>query len=255
MKKALLTLTALLLVATGQIVAQDIITLKDGTDIKAKILEITPTELKYKKYNNLEGPTITILKTQVLLVRYENGENEVFNDTPKNSESNLANNNLTIRDYYMKYSEYKDFYNESEYIRQIGDPYNPSGCGWASFFIPGLGQGIADEWGRAAWICIVNVGLGAVSGTSAYYYYYTGSDGGQTYLLLSVLSSFGKLVFDIWSIVDAVKVAKIKNMHTQDLRSRQTSSLNVSMTPYLGFASYGNNNKLPVSGLSLNLSF
>ena len=242
-------MTALLLVATGQIMAQDLITLKDGTDIKAKILEVTPTELKYKKYNNQEGPTITILKTQVLIVRYENGENEVFNDTPKSSDNNVVYNNPNIHD-YMKYSEYKDFYDKSKYKRQIGDPYNPSGCGWASFFIPGLGQGIADEWGRAAWICIVNVGLGAVSTRSALNFYYNGDELG-----LFVLSSMARLVFDIWSIADAVKVAKIKNMHTQDLRSRQNSSLNVSMTPYLGFAPNRSYSQLPITGLSLNLSF
>lgn len=244
-------MTALLLVATGQIMAQDLITLKDGTDIKAKILEVTPTELKYKKYNNQEGPTITILKTQVLIVRYENGENEVFNDTPKSSDNNVVYNNPNIHD-YMKYSEYKDFYDKSKYKRQIGDPYNPSGCGRASFFIPGLGQGIADEWGRAAWICIVNVGLSAASTNYAVYYfsYYDDID-----LVLFLTASLGKLVFDIWSIADAVKVAKIKNMHTQDLRSRQTSSLNVSITPYLGFAPNRDYNQTLMTGLSLNLSF
>ncbi|MBR1834106.1 MAG: hypothetical protein IJ785_01150 [Bacteroidales bacterium] len=251
MKKALFAMVALLLTATGQIVAQDIITLKDGTDIKAKILEITPTELKYKKYNNLEGPTITILKSQVLIVRYENGENEVFNDSQKNTNNNDIHNSSYIHD-YMKYSEYKNLYDKNKYIRQIGDPYSPSGCGWASFFIPGLGQAIADEWGRAAWIFIVNVGLGAVSVRAAYNYAYYGDN---TSTLLLVASSFGRLVFDIWSIVDAVNVAKIKNMHSQELRARQTSSLNISMTPYLGFASCKDNSKQPVTGLSFNLSF
>lgn len=251
MKKALLTMTAILLVATGQIMAQDLITLKDGTDIKAKILEVTPTELKYKKYNNQEGPTITILKTQVLIVRYENGENEVFNDTPKSSDNNVVYNNPNIHD-YMKYSEYKDFYDKSKYKRQIGDPYNPSGCGWASFFIPGLGQGIADEWGRAAWICIVNVGLSTVS---SYYTFVGIYDAEDIPLVVGLTASLGKLVFDIWNITDAVKVAKIKNMHSQELRARQTSSLNVSMTPYLGFAPNRDFSKKPMTGLSLNLSF
>jgi len=242
-------MTAILLVATGQIMAQDLITLKDGTDIKAKILEITPTELKYKKYNNQEGPTITILKSQVLIVRYENGENEVFNNTPRNTDNSVANNNFYLHD-NMKYSEYKNLYDVTNYTRQIGDPYNPSGCGWASFFIPGLGQGIADEWGRAAWICIVNVGLGVVSTRATYNYIYYEDEVG-----LFLISSFGRLVFDIWSIIDAAKVAKIKNMHIRDLRSRQTSSLNVSMTPYLGFAPNKSYSQLPITGLSLNLSF
>ncbi len=58
--------------------AQDIITTKDGTDIQVKILEITPYEVKYKKYDNLNGPIFSMLKSQILIVRYENGGNEIF---------------------------------------------------------------------------------------------------------------------------------------------------------------------------------
>ena len=40
--------------------AQDIITKKDGTKLITKILEVSPTEVKYKKYSNQDGPTFIL---------------------------------------------------------------------------------------------------------------------------------------------------------------------------------------------------
>lgn len=74
----LLILTTLCCIPFVQ--AQDIITTKDGKDIQSKILEVNPNEVKYKKYNNLDGPTFTLSKSEILIVRYENGENEVFQE-------------------------------------------------------------------------------------------------------------------------------------------------------------------------------
>jgi hypothetical protein len=40
--------------------AKDVIVLNSSDSIKAKILEVTPTEVKYKKLNYLDGPTFVI---------------------------------------------------------------------------------------------------------------------------------------------------------------------------------------------------
>ena len=58
--------------------AQDTLVLNDGTLIKSKVIEITESSLKYKKYSNLNGPIYTIDKNQVLSIHYENGEQESF---------------------------------------------------------------------------------------------------------------------------------------------------------------------------------
>lgn len=60
--------------------SQDIITTKKGEDILSKVVEINLTELKYKKFDNLNGPLISILKTDVLMIRYENGTKDIFKD-------------------------------------------------------------------------------------------------------------------------------------------------------------------------------
>ena len=79
--------------------AQDVIVKNDGTTITSKVLEITGTEIKYKKYSNLKGPTYTINKTDVNYINYENGERENFGKTsiitqnreePYNTQNNFA---------------------------------------------------------------------------------------------------------------------------------------------------------------------
>jgi hypothetical protein len=72
--------------------AQDIITKKDGTDVQAKILEVTPQEIKFKKFDNQEGPIFTLLTSEILMVKYENGTRDVFDQ--KNS------NALAVAEYY-----------------------------------------------------------------------------------------------------------------------------------------------------------
>ena len=56
--------------------AQDIITKKNGEKIIGKVLEISLTELKYKNFNNLEGPVNSILKSEVIFIKYENGNSQ-----------------------------------------------------------------------------------------------------------------------------------------------------------------------------------
>ncbi len=82
MKRIILSVTASIFAITFCF-SQDIITKKNGDDIKAKVLEVTTTEVKYKKFDNLDGPSFTILKSDVLLIRYENGTKDVFNDDKK----------------------------------------------------------------------------------------------------------------------------------------------------------------------------
>ncbi|MDR1341738.1 MAG: hypothetical protein LBK18_00615 [Prevotellaceae bacterium] len=62
--------------------AQDIITLKNGDEIKAKVQEIGISEVKYKKYDNLTGPVYTLLKAEIFMIKYENGKKDVFKDEP-----------------------------------------------------------------------------------------------------------------------------------------------------------------------------
>src|SRR5688572_10787907 len=76
MKKLLLLLTFSTCLLTGW--SQDIITKLNGDEIQAKILEITDTEVKYKKFSYLDGPTYTLKKTEIFMVKYPNGDKDLF---------------------------------------------------------------------------------------------------------------------------------------------------------------------------------
>lgn len=98
MKKIITCFFATLFVANS-LFSQDILTKKTGDDIKAKVLEVTTTEVKYKKFDNLNGPVFSILKSELLLIRYENGSKDVFNDSKKVEEKIVSG---------------KDFYQEGQ---------------------------------------------------------------------------------------------------------------------------------------------
>lgn len=72
--------------------AQDIIILRDGNMIEAKVMEIHPTEVRYKRIDNLNGPMIIILKSSVLSIKYENGILDIINpSSPAGHETGQAN--------------------------------------------------------------------------------------------------------------------------------------------------------------------
>ena len=62
--------------------ALDMIVLRDGNIIDAKVMEIHPTEIRYKRSDNLDGPMIIIPKDSVLSIKYENGVLDVINASP-----------------------------------------------------------------------------------------------------------------------------------------------------------------------------
>ena len=74
MKKLLLILLCLPMIGFGQ----DNIILFDGEEIVAKIIEININDIKYKKISNLDGPLYTLDKNEVFMIKYANGEKEVF---------------------------------------------------------------------------------------------------------------------------------------------------------------------------------
>lgn len=163
----------------------------------------------------------------------------------------------------MKYSEYKNLYDTAFYLPEAGDLYSPAWAGILSFLVPGLGQGLDDEWGRAALFYLGNMTCVTVAMSQAGRDFYITSDpdkiydtyknpGNQWILLGALVCAAG---IDIWSIIDAVKVAKVKNMYYQDLRDRQ-KSVSVSLSPFLIDATADTqNNTQMAAGLSLRLLF
>ncbi|MDB5234034.1 MAG: hypothetical protein JWR44_1027 [Hymenobacter sp.] len=71
-------LLAVLVLLTGAAQAQDLLTKRTGEELPVKVVEITPTEVKYRRTDNPDGPLISMLSADVFMIRYANGTKEVF---------------------------------------------------------------------------------------------------------------------------------------------------------------------------------
>jgi len=82
--------------------SQDQLFKKDNSKLNVKILEISTTEIKYKLFNYIDGPTISLLKSEVALIIYQNGVHEVIATEVVQNNTNLTqtNNIVTTPDQY-----------------------------------------------------------------------------------------------------------------------------------------------------------
>lgn len=80
----------------------DIIMLKNGDEIEAKVTEIGSYEIKYKLCDNLEGPVYTKPKNEIFKIKYANGTStlisEIQTEQPTVSVFNEPNTNTGPRD-------------------------------------------------------------------------------------------------------------------------------------------------------------
>ena len=130
-----------------------------------------------------------------------------------------------------QYKINKTKYNFMDYTHQVGDPYNPSVAGVCSFFVPGLGQMVSGEFLRGIAYLGGAIGCGILAGTGAGQsttdLFLEGGDGtsGSGLFLIGVA---GLIVIDIWSIVDAVRVAKVNNLAWRD---KSKTGYNLQLNP------------------------
>jgi len=73
--------------------AQDIIITKDSKKIKAKVVRIDVDNVRYKDFDNQNGASLTILKTNVASILYENGEVETFDNEQNPTVSTIVADN------------------------------------------------------------------------------------------------------------------------------------------------------------------
>lgn len=58
--------------------AQDVIVKRNGDELQCKITEVNKTEVKYKRWSNQEGPTFSEKKSEIFMIKYENGEKDMI---------------------------------------------------------------------------------------------------------------------------------------------------------------------------------
>lgn len=244
--------------------AQDIITTKKGEDIKAKVVEVGMDEVRYIKADNPDGPVYVIRRSDLLIIRYNNGDKDIFyNDNPAAEEAEPEAETFSVFYKEKRYRELRGQYRPRDYYRRPDDPYSPSSAGVASALIPGLGQCITGEFGRGAAFFVGNImlGMAATANTAAlsegYYYDGQGIKHYETYYndTAAVCLGLAYVGLYVWNIVDAVRIAKVKNLYHQDMNRRQ-ASLRINVEPYLNFSPATQlATAQPVGGLSFKIDF
>jgi len=86
----------LFICSSNNIKAQDTLSMRSGENILVKVIEVSnvrlkqkntfkgyievgTAEVKYKKFDNLNGPVFSMLKSDLLMIKYQNGTSDDFN--------------------------------------------------------------------------------------------------------------------------------------------------------------------------------
>lgn len=120
-----IVLMIICLAGNATMFAQDIIIRKNGDEIEAIVREIGIEEVRYKKFENQNGPIYRLKKSEISMIRYEDGSRDVFNkaSTPvedrtqaKVNQRNDYQRNNIYSDYQTSASRYRitEEYDEEE---------------------------------------------------------------------------------------------------------------------------------------------
>jgi hypothetical protein len=142
-----------------------------------------------------------------------------------------------------QYKINKHKYDFHTYKYQAGDKYSLSVAGVTSYFIPGLGQTISGETLRGFTFFGLFVGSIAVL--------FVGEGQGDKGVVLSTLGGIGCSIVPIWSVIDAVRVAKVNNLALRD-KSKPLSTVQVQPSINANFYSH---TSLFQPGMTFRISF
>jgi hypothetical protein len=210
MNKKLIILATLLL-SSIYVFSQDIIVTKDSKRIDAKVLEVNINDIKYKDWENQNGPIYTILKSNIASILYQSGKVETFSATqPTSPEKQLpeAPEGMTLtkfksmsdreqQNYFQKYvgGNISNTFNAGVKYRQIG----------TGLLIPGI------VCSTAGLLCIV---LGSIylddyySYDGYYEYWHINNDAWNTVVAGTVLFPVGQALTIASIPINAIGGAK-----------------------------------------------
>lgn len=89
MKKFIFVMLVSFILPTMYVKAQDVIVKTDKSTILSKVEEVAAESIRYRRWDNLEGPIYVLNISDIISINYSNGIVEVFND---NESSNIKNN-------------------------------------------------------------------------------------------------------------------------------------------------------------------
>lgn len=95
MKKLIIILFSLILQPI-YIQAQDVIVKTDESTILGKIEEVSNESIKYRRWDNLEGPLYVLNTSEIISINYNNGSVEVYNDQLSQNVNSETQENANI---------------------------------------------------------------------------------------------------------------------------------------------------------------
>ena len=115
-------------VCTTMLYAQDIIITKDSRRIEAKIIEVTPTTVKYKKWSYQDGPDILEAKSNIAAIMWGNGEVEAFNSEEIVEKTKKIEEpfNIMVEKSKVEKDENVTIITDLPYISKAGNTYKTS---------------------------------------------------------------------------------------------------------------------------------
>ena len=67
--------------------AQDVLTKRNGDELEVKVIKVSTDEVEYKKWSNPDGPSYVLPKGDVFMIKYQNGDKDVFNETTSTAKA------------------------------------------------------------------------------------------------------------------------------------------------------------------------
>ena len=196
--------------------AQDIIIRKNGAEIPAIVQEVGIDDIRYKKFDYQNGPIYRMRTSDISMIIYEDGSQDVFDDvSPSNEErqQTAVYQRNYQRNYYRNnygYSQQKPpvlRYTFGKQINPYGSDKSPFLAGVLSFFIPGLGQFYNGDVGAGFLFLGCNVVCNSVWMSTLDNNRNVIDDKKNTYTIAFI----GALAVNVCSVVNGVRVAKKVN--------------------------------------------
>lgn len=100
--------------------SQDRMITKTGNEELVKIIEISNNEIRYKKYENLEGPFYISQKQDIFMIVYANGSKDVFNNeaiTESHESKSSKNTDIILKTFF--YDPQRMDGNELKYLTSV----------------------------------------------------------------------------------------------------------------------------------------
>lgn len=94
-KKLYILIFTVLILNVNKSFSQDLMIYKNGNELAVKVIRVNTDNIVYKKFSNINGPEYTEEKSNIFMIKYKNGEKDIFTGAQisKNTQTAELDNN------------------------------------------------------------------------------------------------------------------------------------------------------------------